>query len=1522
MTNPTEFDRWSRHVIAAALIRSAVEPPGPILEIGGSQGFTRILLPNYDITVTDIAGSDVNTIASAEDLPFVAGEFSAVLMLDVLEHVPTSQRTQIIHELARVVRSCAVIGGPFVNSEIVAAEQNVRDLYRRISGRDHRWLSEHLDFGLPDLGAVHAALGAVGFDCADIPTNPIPMWKRLQLLNFAAAASDHADLARGLHEQLAARFLGGGDQKGSPYRRVILALKDGDPQTAVTRVQKSLGSSGTKWGIKDANSEIDRALADVIRATVLDTQRQQRYIEGKNAESAALHDHIRSSRSELDRETRAAEKLRRDIDAERAARRLAEDRTSEAEAKAAEAEGLERAFAIRIGSLGDDISSRRAEATTLAKTAARVKSDVKRFKRSRTWRIGNAIGTTASALGRSDSTARGAQRLLTEADELANKAAAADSALNRAMGSQRHISMLARNAKTWDKPTAAELSNRLDQLEAEVGEMASEFHTADAAIQQVGATAAQIERSRRWRIGLVATKPIRVLRRRSPEPALTRIQRLAATYTASTQHQRVESSAGSMPFRSSSPVGSPAQAARTGFSFDEDKTARDTAYANYVERIEPGLLTAAQREADSPFIHVIVNVDERLVEEGRLLFDVQRTVSAAIELESITVVGLKETALHSLRASKLVRIAGPGESLESVLHGMVDDTTTFGEDSLVLVLAPGDLVRPELSNHLVSVSAQGTSRAAGAVIFDHDRISASGKRSDPQFKPEFSPDWLIEFDYIGSAVAFSVAAVNELDLADLDTNRVQRDLLFRLHAQGSIIRNIPLVLMHRAAHLDGLGTDDVSVAENRFVERTLERLNADAKFTVERRHSGIRVRYRPTETPLVSIIIPFRDKPDLLRTAVSSIRRLTDYDNYEILLVDNDSESEETSTLIEELQADDRVRVLEFPGPFNYSRANNTAAVDANGDVLVFLNNDTRVLSTDWLDRMVGHAIRPEIGAVGAMLHYADGSLQHAGVVVGMKGFAAHLFAGEHPPFVPQSWLNHARNTSAVTAACLAVERKKYDAVGGLDEEFILTGNDVDFCLRLLKSGYRNIVEPDARLIHYEKRTRSPLPVPENDQVLSFHRYQPFLTTGDPYFNPNWSRWNANPVPRVESESGISQLRESVFGPRTESTPIDGFLQRYDASEEDLSANASAVNRERVSHGTGRLDSITWFVPFFTHIYRGGIYTIMRFADYFSRQSGTLNRVVICDRPQADLDAIRTQIQSVFPEMQFELYRSDSVEQAADLPPSDVGICTLWTTAYHLLRFNQCDAKYYFVQDFEPSFTAADAQYGLVEQTYRFGFRGIANTPGVGDAYRSYGNEAVDFIPAVDTSVFYADPNRDDDGSVRIMFYGRPANHRNGFELGVQALTEVKTRYGDGVEIVSAGAAFEEGRYGLESVLTNLGVLPNLDGVADEYRKSHIGLVFMYSKHPSYQPLEYMASGCATVTNINEANTWLYGGRRNSLQVAPTVSAVADALGRLIEDSNLRSSIVESGFATVRGKGWDEELARVHAYMTGAVDDQ
>jgi GT2 family glycosyltransferase len=271
------------------------------------------------------------------------------------------------------------------------------------------------------------------------------------------------------------------------------------------------------------------------------------------------------------------------------------------------------------------------------------------------------------------------------------------------------------------------------------------------------------------------------------------------------------------------------------------------------------------------------------------------------------------------------------------------------------------------------------------------------------------------------------------------------------------------------------------------------------------------VRYAlPDQPPLVTLIIPTRDQVDVLRKCIESLKTKTDYPNFEVLVLDNQSSDPATLKYLAALGKDSRFKVIRYDAPFNYSAINNYAVTLAKGEIIGLMNNDIEAIHSDWLHEMVSHVLRPEVGAVGAKLLYSDGTIQHAGVILGLGGLAGHA----HKYFDGKSWgyyhrANLTQTLSAVTAACLLVRKSVYEQVGGLDEvNLTVAYNDVDFCLKVREAGYRNIYTPYATLYHHESISRGQENTPEKQarfmREFTFmqQKWGDLLKT-DPYYNPN-----------------------------------------------------------------------------------------------------------------------------------------------------------------------------------------------------------------------------------------------------------------------------------------------------------------------------------------------------------------------------------------------------------------------------------
>lgn len=410
---------------------------------------------------------------------------------------------------------------------------------------------------------------------------------------------------------------------------------------------------------------------------------------------------------------------------------------------------------------------------------------------------------------------------------------------------------------------------------------------------------------------------------------------------------------------------------------------------------------------------------------------------------------------------------------------------------------------------------------AELIYSDEDKIDETGLRFDPHFKPAWNPDLLTSQNYVSHLATLRTATVRALGGFRPGFEGAQDwDLFLRVTAQARAdrIHHVPRVLYHWRA-VEGstamqLQEKDYAVqAARRALEEHFARRGEPATLhLITGTHWHVR-RPRPSPAPLVTLVIPTRNGRELLATCLESILAKTDYPNFEILLADNDSDDPALFAYYEELKArlPGRFEVLPCPGPFNYAAINNRAVRHAHGDLIGLLNNDLEATHPEWLDELVAHAVRPDIGCVGTRLLYPDGHVQHAGVITGLGGVAGHAFKGytRDEPGTPQFRPHLAHNVSAVTAACLLVRREVYLRARGLDESGLAVAfNDVDFCLKVQALGLRNLYTPFAELVHHESASRGAEDTPEK-----IRRFQAEIDVvkarwgeqllHDPAYNPN-----------------------------------------------------------------------------------------------------------------------------------------------------------------------------------------------------------------------------------------------------------------------------------------------------------------------------------------------------------------------------------------------------------------------------------
>ncbi|HEV2018294.1 MAG TPA: glycosyltransferase [Gemmatimonadaceae bacterium] len=443
-----------------------------------------------------------------------------------------------------------------------------------------------------------------------------------------------------------------------------------------------------------------------------------------------------------------------------------------------------------------------------------------------------------------------------------------------------------------------------------------------------------------------------------------------------------------------------------------------------------------------------------------------------------------------------------------------NDGLAIATGDFVALLDQDDELTPDALYHIGEVLNQ---RPDVDILYsDEDKIDESGQRFDPYFKPDWSPELLLTNMYVSHLTAYRRSLVAELGGFRQGYEGSQDyDLLLRASERTDRIHHIPRILYHwRATKGSAAESADAkpyaATAAMAALRDALERRGIDGTVEQHRQYpTHYLVRYKPDRSQKVSIIIPTRDQASLLDRCLTSITRLTTYPNYDICVIDNGSRERATGELLHRWQTDDsRVKVLPYDVPFNFPRLNNAGVTATDGELLLFLNNDTEVLTPTWLDDMAGYTQRPEIAAVGAKLLYPDRTLQHAGVILvcGVAGHGHKGFPADAPGYFGR--LVGASNYVAITAACLMVRRAVFLEVGGFDERLGVAFNDVDFCLRAHSHGYRNVCLGFVTLIHHESKSRGYEDTPERQARFSSEielmrkRWAPVLDR-DPYYNPN-----------------------------------------------------------------------------------------------------------------------------------------------------------------------------------------------------------------------------------------------------------------------------------------------------------------------------------------------------------------------------------------------------------------------------------
>ena len=813
---------------------------------------------------------------------------------------------------------------------------------------------------------------------------------------------------------------------------------------------------------------------------------------------------------------------------------------------------------------------------------------------------------------------------------------------------------------------------------------------------------------------------------------------------------------------------------------------------------------------------------------------------------------------------------------------------------------------------------------ADVLYSDEDHLSLRGEHVYPLFKPDWSPDLLYSQMYICHFLVFKKSLFEEIGgfRAEFDGSQ-DYDLMLRLSEHTEMIYHIPAILYtwrecegSTAANADAkpyaheAGRKALDSHLKRRYGEHAEARDSDYTFVFDARFGTL-----AEEQKKVSIIIPMKDQCALSDACVKSIIEKTSYENYEILLLDNRSEKLETFEWFDEIKKlDPRIRVIKADMEFNWAKLNNFGVANSKGDVFVFLNNDTVVISPDWLERLTENALRADIGVVGALLLYEDETIQHAGVVVGMNQLADHVFKGLGTTHFGSPFISPmvSRNVLSVTGACMAISRDKLEHIGPFDESFIICGSDVELCVRAYEYGYNNRYDVNVRLFHLESKSRNSY-IPPIDFKRSIQCYTPYLEGGDPYYNVNLKLNSLVPKEEVVPLNMLRVKRVLKRIPPVAALAKAIRRELMPCAEVSIPEIGPIKAREDVSGNTSlRLNFMTPSVDV-AHVF-GGISTAMNVFESLRRQLNCDGRIISTDADVVEASStapegyqiVKSDENSAAP-LQLVAF-NDRHNKTIPVRKNDIFVTTAWWTAYTVRDVMEWQKQtyqteshplIYIVQDYEPGFYPWSSRYMMADSTYRFDIPtyAIINSKQLKDFFDANHYSFAKswyFEPMLNKKLaaYLPTDTKKVNKQKQILVYGRPSVDRNAFALVVETLKLWKESQPDFAEwtLYSAGEAHADVELGDGCYLESLGKL-SLEAYANTMLDTYAGLSLMVSPHPSYPPLEMSTFGVKTVTN-SYANKDLSTFNEN-------MTCLSDASPRSLANALLKICAEYNGEGTV-----------------------
>lgn len=1035
-------DLYARNTVVAFLAGKMCKKEKPaILDVGGYNGKLAQFFGEYSKFIILDRKQKPNDEtceyrqADARKIPFSDRNFDIVVAMDFLEHVRSEDRSQVIKEMVRVSKDCLFIGVPLKSAMVQIAEEQVRSQFFANSGKEHPFLIEHENMGLPEETEVDALLAEAGVKFFKVREGNLMNWYLQQLYTGAHWGESGFD-KYGFYTFYNEHLLEVGNLRPPTYRTIYCVT--GDTQVSETDIYTALQSHFAYS--TETFMQLMRIAFDDLRFIIDGKKEELVSLESdlakKTADLSAKEQQLRETGGRLED---TLEKARRSIVVYRRAVMELRDFLQE----------KEQALNLVRGILKD----REEKLTAAQKELAGRENLIKKLNL-----------------------------------ELENKTAGLDKLRAHIYGAEKLLE---------------EKKEDLIAGKREIEDLRTELNAHGKALSE-------IKNSRAWRAIMVYSK-IKMALLVKPARAVVKGWKILTKLGPKVFFERT------------------ARKIRRG-----PKQGENGGYEQLVA--ETAVTTSDRKEMRrkmesfeyKPLISIVLpvyNVNERWLTEA--IKSVQAQVYDKWELCICD-----DASTYSHIRPLLEKFAAEDKKIKVVYRqkngGIVrasNDAIALATGAYIGLLDNDDLLAPDALYMVVEALNE---KKYDLVYSDEDKIGPAGELCEPFFKPDWSPDLLLSCNYISHFGVYRRKIINDIGgFREGFDGSQDYDLVLRFTEKTQEIKHIPRVLYHWRKVK---GSTAESIEAKPYAYEAAKKALADA---ARRRKinavvedglwtGSYRMRRAITGGP-VSIIIPFKDKVGILDKCLRSIYEKTTWSNYEVLIVDNNSELLETADYLERSPSNfPSLTVLRYGGGFNYSAINNYAAAKAKGDYLVLLNNDTEVILPDWIESMLEHAQRKEVGAVGAKLLFPNGTVQHAGVVMGLGGLAGHAFSRQTDIDHGYSGLiDVVRNYSAVTAACLMVRKEVFFEVGGFDaKNLVVAFNDVDFCLKMREKGYLIVYTPFVVLRHHESLSRGRAGDDLAEIAFMQRRHAGLLEKGDPYYNPNLTRERGDFSLRVMDKVG------------------------------------------------------------------------------------------------------------------------------------------------------------------------------------------------------------------------------------------------------------------------------------------------------------------------------------------------------------------------------------------------------------------